>query len=284
MSQPDLFNSFTKTNHRQPYPAISPSLAPLSAKNKTILITGGSQGIGLAIAKAFAIAGASHIVLLARREGPLDAAKIDIEAESPSTKVHTFAADITDLEHAKKVFTLFPDPDVLVLCAGYLHHTQPALKVPLEDVRASFEINVIGNMALVQAYLAPLLSSPSPLGDETPQTLAAKQRTILNITTSVSQFPMPGMSIYGSSKGALVHLLGHVQNEYGSEGVHVRNIHPGHIYTRLLENHGMSEDFWSWDTSKWFFVDDVLATSQVSGSASSVLVIQPFESATLTLS
>lgn len=250
MSQPDLFHSFTKINHKQPYPAISASLESSSAAGKTVLIIGGSQGIGFNIAGAFATAGAVHVILLARREGPLAEAKSFLQAQHPSTKFDTFQADVTDLGRTKEVFTVFPDPDILVLNAGYLHRSQPALEVPLESVRKSFEINVLGNMALVQAYLSPLLQASSGEVNEERPRPGANQRTILNITTSATQFHQPGMSAYGSSKEAFIHLLGHVQNEYSDQGLHVRNLHPGHIYTALLENHGMDKDFWGWDSSK----------------------------------
>ena len=253
MSQPDLFHSFTKKNHKKPYPAISASLASSSAAGKTVLITGGSQGIGLNIAGAFAAAGAVHVILLARREGPLAEAKSLLQAQHPSTKFDTLQADVTDLRRTSDVFTLFPDPDILVLNAGYLHRSQPALEVPLESVRKSFEINVLGNMALVQAYLSPLsIQAPSSTAVNGKQPRPkSKQRMILNITTSATQFHQPGMSAYGASKEAFIHLLGHVQNEYVDQGLHVRNLHPGHVYTELLENHGMDKDFWAWDSSKF---------------------------------
>lgn len=95
-------------------------------------------------------------------------------------------------------------------------------------------------MRLVEAYLAPLLESKE----------SEKQRVIINITTSAAQFHQPGMMAYGASKEAFVHMLGHVQQEYGSRGVHVRTLHPGHIYTRLLENHGLDKGFWLWESGR----------------------------------
>ena len=251
MSQPDLFHSFTKINHKRPYRAISAALASSSAAGKTVLVTGGSQGIGLNIAGAFAAAGAAHVVLLARHEDRLAEAKSSLRAKHPSTKFDTFRADITDLERTKEVFTLFPDPDILVLNAAYLHRSQPVMEVPLDNVRKSFEVNVLGNMAFVQAYLSPLVHASGGKPSEERQRPETKQRMILNIITSSAQLHNPGMSAYGSSKEAFIHLLGHVQNEYSDRGLHVRNLHPGHIYTTLLEDHGFARDFWDWDSSKF---------------------------------
>ena len=99
-------------------------------------------------------------------------------------------------------------------------------------------VNVLGNMALVQAYLSPLsiqqaLSSRAVDEEQQPRP-ESKQRMIPNITTSATQFHQLGMSSDGASKEAFIHLLGHVQNEYVDQGLHVRNLHPGHIYTKLL--------------------------------------------------
>ena len=63
-----------------------------------------------------------------------------------------------------------------------------------------------------------------------------EQRTIINISTSATQFHQPGMSAYGASKEALAHLLGYGQTEDGSHGVQVRNLHLMRNYTDLLED------------------------------------------------
>lgn len=81
-----------------------------------------------------------------------------------------------------------------------------------------------------------------------------KQRTVVNITTSATQFHQEDMSAYGASNEALVHLMGHVPSEYGRRGVHVRDLHPGHIYSKLLERHGMAKGFWPWDSRKCGFL------------------------------
>lgn len=64
----------TKTDHRKPYPAIDPSKPSLSAAGKNVLVTGGATGIGFAIAREFAIAGAASIVIVGRRADVLEEA------------------------------------------------------------------------------------------------------------------------------------------------------------------------------------------------------------------
>ena len=67
----ELPNTPTKTYHKATYPALDPTRPELSAKGKSIVITGGGTGIGAETAKYFAKAGASLIALLGRREEPL---------------------------------------------------------------------------------------------------------------------------------------------------------------------------------------------------------------------
>lgn len=88
---------FTKTVHRTPYPAISPSRAELSQKGKTVLITGGHTGIGWAIARAFAQASADKIIIVARRDNVVASAVSRLASEFPLSQVIGHACDIADL-------------------------------------------------------------------------------------------------------------------------------------------------------------------------------------------
>lgn len=242
MSQPDVFHSFTKTPHKHTYPALSPSLPQHSAEGKTILISGGSQGIGLEIAKSFAVAKASNLVLLARNKDALAEAKAAVEKEH-STKVYTYAVDISDLariaEIVNQIHQEIADPDVLVLSAGILHKQLKVFDISIEDLQKSLEINCTDNFALVKAFLKQHVQSPK-----------GKQKVIINLSSVVAHQNFPAMSAYGAGKVALLSMLGHVHDEYADKGVSIRSFHPGSIYTSLLVNHGMSKEFWPWDDSK----------------------------------
>jgi NAD(P)-dependent dehydrogenase (short-subunit alcohol dehydrogenase family) len=88
--------AFTKTLHREPYPAISPTRPELSQAGRTVLITGGHQGIGLAIARAFGQAQAARIIIIGRRPDVVIASVSQLSADFPSTQVSGHAIDITD--------------------------------------------------------------------------------------------------------------------------------------------------------------------------------------------
>ncbi|KAK0658096.1 hypothetical protein B0T16DRAFT_363431 [Cercophora newfieldiana] len=101
------FPSPTATWHNTTYPALSPTRPELSAKGKTVLITGGGTGIGAETARYFAAAGASRIALLGRREKPLLDTKFSIQREHPSVDVFVAPTDVTNKSQVDKAFDLF---------------------------------------------------------------------------------------------------------------------------------------------------------------------------------
>ncbi|KAK1092522.1 hypothetical protein LTR48_004178, partial [Friedmanniomyces endolithicus] len=77
------YPSLTSEWHDKTYPAIDPKRPELSAKGKTIVISGGGSGIGRGIAQAFALAGASAIAILGRRQALLEETKLLIASKLP---------------------------------------------------------------------------------------------------------------------------------------------------------------------------------------------------------
>lgn len=95
----------TKTFHSEVYPSIDPTNPAVSVAGKTVLITGGGQGLGAAFAKAFSIAEAANIVLLGRKTATLEASKAAIEKlPINKAKVHVFEADVTNQSRVNAVF------------------------------------------------------------------------------------------------------------------------------------------------------------------------------------
>lgn len=138
---PDQFTTpflLTKTGHRDPYPAISPEKPENSQKGKIIIITGGGAGIGAAAAKVWARAGASGIVIAARRLETLEEVAKDIKASNPASQVLPVKADISLEEDVKNLFAsvqkIFGRPaDVLLNNAGYLADDQLVGETPVAD-------------------------------------------------------------------------------------------------------------------------------------------------------
>lgn len=116
----------TSTMHRDLYPRLEPSNPALSASGKTVLVTGVSGGVGKAIAEAWAIAGASAIVITGRKLDVLQdvAAKLRQISAASQTKILVQTADLrSESEVAElwaKVDTEIGKIDVLVNDAGHM--------------------------------------------------------------------------------------------------------------------------------------------------------------------
>jgi NAD(P)-dependent dehydrogenase (short-subunit alcohol dehydrogenase family) len=108
----------TKTIHTKPYAAISLSRPELSQTGKTILITGGGTGIGLAIAKSFIGASASAVIIVGRRAAVLDSARSALENEAQAsgtaTKIVTRTCDVSNMSDLNALWQYFSDEGVIV--------------------------------------------------------------------------------------------------------------------------------------------------------------------------
>src|SRR5207253_6464647 len=123
----------------------------MNIRNRTILITGGSAGIGLAFALKFLELG-NEVIVTGRRQALLD----EVKAKYP--KLHTIQSDVADPAQiaalAKRVKADFPKLDVLMNNAGIMLHTN--LKVPAADLdgwMAEVNINVAGVIRMNPAYI-----------------------------------------------------------------------------------------------------------------------------------
>ncbi|CZR59830.1 related to peroxisomal short-chain alcohol dehydrogenase [Phialocephala subalpina] len=188
--------TYTKLWHKKSCPTISPTRPENSAKGKVVIITGGGTGIGAAIAKAFAEAGAKAIAIVGRRENHLKTSATTISSISSSTKVEYALADITDKKVLKAAFEKFEHSlgkiDVLVSNAGYLTDIVPIKNSDDEDWWKSFEINVKGTYNVIRAFLPHAVSDAVFLG--------------VNAGLATAP-PIPGLSGYISSKIASARML-----------------------------------------------------------------------------
>lgn len=135
--------SYVPTWRNDTYPAISPTRPELSSAGKTVVIAGGSQGIGRAIAQAFAEAGAAHVALLGRRINTLEEARLAITRSNPQTQISVHAADVTNEQALSEAAKNIGPWHVLVINAGVQQDPGFALDVSVEDWWRVFEVCVV---------------------------------------------------------------------------------------------------------------------------------------------
>jgi len=219
----------TKTYHHNVYDAINPTNPHLSVAGKTVLITGGGQGIGVSFAKAFSLAGAANIVLLGRKLNTLNETKAAVEALSTNkSKVYTFQADVTDKTAIDTTFAKVANEigkiDIYIANAGYLASPAPAATASIDDLTTSLSINVTGNLIAAQAFLRH----------------RADKATLVAINSGAATMyyigPMPA---YVASKAAAARLFDQIAAE--NPDVRVFNLQPGMIKSAMSEKAGMSE-------------------------------------------
>ncbi len=195
-------------------------------KDRVVLITGASAGIGAALAREFALQGAK-LVLLARRVDRL--AEIAIEIDPARERVLTIACDVNkaeDLEHAVKIARQhFGRIDVVIANAGWsLKGNLQELNI--NDYQRLWDTNVFGVLRTIYATLDDLKHS----------------RGKLAIVSSVKSYlSLAGDSPYSMSKFALRALAESLAQELAPEGISVTHICPAYVATeiRQIDNQGI---------------------------------------------
>jgi len=187
--------------------------------NKTVVITGGSEGVGAATARLFAEAGA-NLMLVARNKKTLDAIAEELRAK---TRVEIFAMDVSDAEACVDVFKKaafeFGSIDVLVNNAGYHKRGN------VEDVEASD----LGRMIDVNLK-APIILSRIAL----PYLREAGGGAIINVGSLAGRAPIPGSAVYAASKAGLRSLTYALAIELADSNIKLAVVSPGPIDTGFI--------------------------------------------------
>ena len=187
--------------------------------DKSALVTGGSRGIGSAIAKRLAADGAS--VAITYTKGADAAAAVVKEIERAGGKAIAIQADATDAEAVKaaveKTVATFGRLDVLVNNAGTAI-PKTFEETTLEEMDRMIDINIRGTFVTSQAALKHMKEGGR----------------IIMIGSCVGERMMtPGLVPYAATKGAIKMFTQGLSREVGSRGITVNNIQPGPIDTEL---------------------------------------------------
>jgi NAD(P)-dependent dehydrogenase (short-subunit alcohol dehydrogenase family) len=200
---------------------------PFSLAGKSALIAGASRGIGLAIARAMAEAGA-HTILAARSAEALDreAASILVSGGSAETRILDFTSPESIRVCAESV-----DPDILVNVSGMNIRKRFEAYTPAEyDVM--LKTNLGGIVQLTQQVGAKMLRRG--------------RGKVVFIGSLMSLLGLPYLTVYAMTKSALAGLTRTLAAEWGPSGIQVNCIAPGFIITDLNRDMWQREDMKRW--------------------------------------
>ena len=190
----------------------------MNLQGKTALITGGSSGIGLEIARHMAAKGA-RLVLTGRRHDALAAAVAELRATGAEAQGHP--GDVADAGARAALVAALPALDILVnnaggVRAGRLEDTTEA------ELRAMIEVDLLAPILLTRAFLPALRASGAGL--------------VVNIASGIAQVGVPFYAGYAAAKGGLARFGESLRRELSGEGVHVMTVYPGATDTPMMKS------------------------------------------------
>ena len=205
-------------------------------KDKVAVITGGSRGIGAAIAEAFYHNGA-NVALLDINNKECQERALAVDASG----IHVIAlqADVTDETQVQKaveqILERFEQIDILVNSAGILHHV-PIEEKTVADFEKIIKVNLTGAFIMCKT-IVPIMKKIS-------------RGKIVNIASLGGRTGRPGVAVdYGASKAGIIGLTQTLAREAGPAGIYVNAIAPGPILTELTKQ-VPKEVFATWNVGR----------------------------------
>lgn len=196
-----------------------------SLEGRAAIITGASQGLGLAITRAYVAAGAD--VLICARDGQLleQAQKEVAKSSKRGQKVEAQVADVSKRAEVDRLVDLalqiFPRLHILVNNAGIYGPKGMIEKVNWDEWVRAIEINLFGSVLMCRAVL--------------PHFKAQQYGKIVQLSGGGATNPLPRISAYAASKAAVVRFAETLAEEVRGDHIDVNAIAPGALNTRLLD-------------------------------------------------
>jgi short-subunit dehydrogenase len=182
------------------------------------LVTGASEGIGLAVAKRLTARG-FEVWLAARREALL--AEVARGIAKAGGIAHPYRLDVTDPDRTVEAVAALDDEvggfDLVVANAGVGEY-EPAARMSWPVTRAMLMTNIVGAIATLTPFV--------------PRMLARGRGHLVGISSLAADIPV-GAAVYGATKAALTYFLLTLRPEVVHRGVHVTAVHPGFVRTAM---------------------------------------------------
>ncbi|ROI09040.1 gluconate 5-dehydrogenase [Chryseobacterium sp. H3056] len=190
-------------------------------KGKTALITGGTHGLGMAMAEALAQAGAK-LVITGTTPEKMEKALAAYESKGFDAKGYLF--DVTDEVEAKrnveKITEIEGNIHILVNNAGIIQRT-PAISMEISDFRKVIDVDLVGPFIMSQLVAK--------------QMIERKEGKIINICSMMSELGRNTVSAYAAAKGGLKMLTKNLATEWAKHNIQVNGIGPGYFATSQTE-------------------------------------------------
>jgi gluconate 5-dehydrogenase len=232
---------------------------------RTALVTGSSQGIGLALARGLAEAGAA-VVLNGRDAAKLDAAAAGLRAAVPGARVTTAAFDVTNaaaIETAvARIEAEFAPIDVLFNNAG-IHRRSPLAEMSEVQWREVLDTNLTSTFLVARAVA--------------PRMIARGAGKIINTCSVMSEVSRPTIANYAAAKGGLKMLTRAMAVEWAKHGLQCNGIGPGYIVTELNRALVENAEFNKWicgrtPAGRWGQPEELVGAAVFLASAASNFV------------
>jgi gluconate 5-dehydrogenase len=230
---------------------------------KCALVTGSSQGIGLALADGLAQAGAS-IVLNGRDVRKLEQARASFSTKGHAVQISAF--DVTDEGAATEAIAAIEERlgpiDILVNNAGMQFRT-PLEDYPLEKWRELMRVNVESAFIVGKTVAKGMI--------------ARKQGKIINICSVQSELGRPSIAPYTATKGAIKMLTKGMCADWAKHGIQINAIGPGYFKTPLNQALFDNPEFSAWlekrtPAGRWGDVDELVGAAVFLASPASSFV------------
>ncbi len=189
----------------------------MKLQDRTILITGGTSGIGFELARQL-IARGNTVIVTGRDQRRLQ------EAKSKLPAVHVFQSDVSKAEDitilAQQIATVFPACDTLFNNAGIMRNLNLNDPRSLTDVTRELDVNLNGPVQMVQSFLPQLKSRPNAL--------------IVNVSSGLAFIPFALSPIYSAAKAGMHAFSRCLRVQLKDSGVTVVELAPPGVETKLF--------------------------------------------------
>lgn len=193
----------------------------MDLRDKTVIVTGASAGIGRATSELFAEKGA-YVVMTARREDRLNEIRQRIELKGGRAEV--WAGDITDEQRISDMVASVADKrgqlDILINNAGYGLESS-IVSIPTHSIKRLFDVNLFGYFYAARAVI--------------PYMVKQKSGHIMNVSSMIVQAAVPFMSYYTATKAAIAAWSRCMRAELEPLGIKVSEVYPGNTATEFYE-------------------------------------------------